>query len=475
MDEKYLIYVFFAYGLTLFAMGLSITLETRGDSPLALAGSLRWLAGFGFVHGAVEWLVMFDLMRRSGVALPYGDLLSALILPSLVISGFLQAQFGASLLTANTHKSQWVRWVPLLLLVLWLFTLWLASGGLWFTADWTRLGIVTARYTLYVPGAILSGLALMSQRPMLKAIGLPNIARDCSWGAAAFGFKGLIAGVSVPAAAFFPASVLNSSTFLAAVGLPPEVFRALAAIGITYFILRVLHLFEVQRRREMEHVSGQLKRLSHQVLSAQEEERKRIARELHDDTAQLLSSLLLRLKMLERAKSLEEVRDKSKHLIDLTTQSAEGVRRMAFELRPAALEDLGLAAAIRWYSEELAALRKLPVEVHSAGFRGRLPSDVELGVYRVVQEALTNVAKHSGAHKANVLLERLNGNLRVLVEDDGCGFDVSEAASRERGLGLFGMRERVWLLGGTLQIDSHPQHGTRVTMQVPIPDEERET
>ncbi|MDO8672935.1 MAG: sensor histidine kinase, partial [Dehalococcoidia bacterium] len=335
--------------------------------------------------------------------------------------------------------------------------------------DWSHSGIITARYVIYLPAGILSAVALLSQRPILKAMGLNSAARDCVGGAAALGLKGVASGLIVSSASFFPASVLNYSWFVETVGLPVAVFRALAAVFITYFILRVMHHFEVRRQQEREYVSYQLKRLSIQVLTAQEEERKRIARELHDDTAQLLSSLLLRIKLMDRAKSLEEVRARSPQIVNLAVQAAEGVRRMARELRPPALEDLGLAAAINWYSEELALARGLSVEVRGSGFGDRLPTQLELGLYRVVQEALTNVAKHSGASSAVVTMERMSGAMRVLIEDCGCGFDVNQITnSRERGLGLFGMRERISLLGGTLNIVSQPEHGTRITLEVPI-------
>ena len=469
MHDPYLIYVLFAYGAVLFAMGLAISLEIRRDTALALARSFWWLAGFGFVHAGAEWVEMLTLISRNGVNLPGDDLFSHLYLPLLVTSGLLLAQFGASLLSAGKPDLHWVSWTPLLLLPLWLLFMWLASGLFWYTNEMVHVAAISARYVLYLPGVVLSGLALLSQRSIFKEMGLPRLARNCTWGAAVFGLNGIISGLVVPPAGFFPASVLNSSSFQALVGLPPQIFRALIAVGITFFVLRVLRLFKEQQRQELEFVSYQLKRLSTQVLNAQEEERKRIARELHDDTAQLLSTLLLQLKLLDRAKALEEIREKSSHLIELATETAQGVRRMALELRPAALEDLGLAAAIRWYAQELATTRGLSVEVNSIGLYDRMSAQVELALYRVVQEALINAAKHSGASQASVTLEQVDGIVRVLVTDNGCGFSVSEVAhDRGKGLGLFGMRERISLLDGTLHIDSQLRRGTTVIMEVPV-------
>ncbi|MDO8674246.1 MAG: sensor histidine kinase [Dehalococcoidia bacterium] len=469
MHDPYLIYVLFGYGIALFAMGLAISLEIRRDTTLPLARSLRWLAGFGFVYAGAEWLEMLTLISHNGVALPAYDLTSYLYLPLLVASGFLLSQFGASLLADGKPKLDWVSWIPLLLLPLWLFSLWLASGFLWYTEEMVHIAAVTARYVLYLPGVILSGLALLSQRSAFKAMGLPQLARNCTWGAIVFGLQGIMAGIVVPPAGFFPANIVNSTTFQNLVGLPPQIFRAFVAVGITFFVLRVLRLFKEQQHLELEFVSFQLKQLSIQALNAQEEERKRIARELHDDTAQLLSTLLLQLKLLDRAKGMDEIRAKNSHLIELVAETIQGVRRMALELRPAALEDLGLATAVRWYAQELATKRGLTVEVNSTGLHDRMPPQVELALYRVVQEALINAAKHSRASKANVMLEQTNGIVRVLVSDNGDGFDVDQVAhDRGKGLGLFGMRERISLLDGTLHIDSQHRQGTTVIVEVPL-------
>jgi two-component system, NarL family, sensor histidine kinase UhpB len=216
---------------------------------------------------------------------------------------------------------------------------------------------------------------------------------------------------------------------------------------------------------------GLLQKLSEQVLEAQEDERKRIARELHDDTAQALTTLLIRLKILERARSATEMRGQINELRELTAETLEAVRSLAVELRPATLDDLGLVAALEAYTEAYAARIPLPLEFSALGFDDqveRLPPQVELVLYRVVQEALTNVAKHASAQRVRVAL-RLNAHEVVaVVADDGLGFDVEDVMrSRERGLGLFGMQERLGLVQGQLVIDSAPGRGTRIEARVP--------
>ena len=217
---------------------------------------------------------------------------------------------------------------------------------------------------------------------------------------------------------------------------------------------------------------GLLQKMSEQVLAAQEDERKRIARELHDETAQALTTLLIRLKILERARTASEMRGQINELRELTAQTLEAVRKLAVELRPATLDDLGLAAALEAYAEAYSSRNSLRVAFHAQGFDerdGRLPSDVELVLYRVVQEALTNAAKHAAPKQVRVDLTRTRDEVVAAIQDDGAGFDVEEMMrSRERGLGLFGMQERLALVGGQLVIDSAPGRGTRINARVPF-------
>lgn len=212
-----------------------------------------------------------------------------------------------------------------------------------------------------------------------------------------------------------------------------------------------------------------LRQMSSQVMSAQEEERKRIARELHDDTAQALTSVLVRLRLLERSVGDGRVGARLEELRDLTGATLEGVRRMAIGLRPPMLDDLGLEAALRAYVEDFSSRWPLQATFQSGDLR-RLPPEVELALFRVAQEALSNVAKHAGASRVETRIQRRARTLLMVIKDDGCGFDVETArGSRESGLGLFGMEERLALVGGTLSIDSSSVDGTRVTAEVPVP------
>lgn len=214
---------------------------------------------------------------------------------------------------------------------------------------------------------------------------------------------------------------------------------------------------------------SRLETLSGQILQAQEDERKRIARELHDETAQALTALLVRLRLLSNATTLEEAKSRVAELREVTARTLEEVRKLALELRSAVLDDLGLVAALELYIDEYNQRGNATARLVHDSLPQRLPPEVELALYRVAQESLTNAARHSHSKNIEVRLERSDSSISLTVEDDGIGFDVDSVFSRrgDRRLGLFGMRERVLLLGGDFTVESAPGKFTRVTARVP--------
>jgi signal transduction histidine kinase len=214
-------------------------------------------------------------------------------------------------------------------------------------------------------------------------------------------------------------------------------------------------------------------KLLRQVISAQEDERKRIARELHDETSQTLAALGMGVDLALAAGGeaadgaaharLEEVRK----LVDRMHQE---LHRMIMNLRPSVLDDLGLAAAIRWFAERHLESAGITVRCEFSGLDERLPPDVETATFRAVQEALVNVARHSQADLVLLQASLADGTLTIEIEDDGCGFDeaaMERSPDSLRGIGLLGMRERIEILGGTLTIESEPGSGTRVLFSIP--------
>jgi len=219
-----------------------------------------------------------------------------------------------------------------------------------------------------------------------------------------------------------------------------------------------------QERAERDHLRSQL---LEKVIAAQEEERRRIARELHDETGQSLTSLMVHLQMVNQQCPLPETREQLDGVRSLVAQTLDNVHNLALELRPSVLDDLGLAAALRRYVRDYQTRYALEVDLEIVGLEERLNPALETAVYRIIQESLTNIARHAQAHMASVLLEQRHGRIRAIIEDDGVGFDWEAVKSNGR-LGLYGMRERVELLNGTLTIESEPGQGTSIFVEAPL-------
>lgn len=214
----------------------------------------------------------------------------------------------------------------------------------------------------------------------------------------------------------------------------------------------------------------QIQLLADRVIGAQEAERKRIARELHDDTAQLLFAQLLKVSALSSSPH-PEVRQTAEELGNMMSEAMESVRRLGHELRPPALDDLGLRAALEYLAQRMSDQMGIPVQFTMSEFRKRVEPAVELVLYRVAQEALTNTWKHAKATRVEGSIIRDGDSVTLVVEDDGIGIDPNcsqKSDGRGIGMGIFGMAERVELVGGTLTVDGARNPGTRVTAHIPL-------
>lgn len=218
-------------------------------------------------------------------------------------------------------------------------------------------------------------------------------------------------------------------------------------------------------RREREVLRRQL---MEKVITTQEDERRRIARELHDSTSQNLTSLIFGLRIMETNCAKCAAQSKATDLRLIASKTLDEVHDLSMRLRPRVLDDLGLAAALERLVHEWQARYNIPTDV-VIQLSERLPGDVETAIYRIVQETLTNIARHAQAKSASLLVERRGDIVRAIVEDDGVGFDVNTNHG-ERHLGLLGMRERVELLNGTLVVESSLEHGTSIYIEIPLMD-----
>jgi signal transduction histidine kinase len=483
-----LLVVYFAYGLAFFGMGLTLALETDRSPVLAEARLLRPLAVFGLLHGAHEWLDSYLLQPVSaGMRLP-GWLLWLRL-------GMLSVSFGCLLLyairTLQVHPLEhsiptYAGWAALVLYVLVI----MASAVFTYRTGTTLLVNifdVLTRYLLAVPAAFLAAVALRAEGRSALSLGRKRVMVFLTWAAIGFGLYGL-SQLFVPAIDMFPARIVNSTFFRISMGFPVQALRALTAVLITLSLLRAMQSVEKERQAQLQAAQqerldaleriqdGLTKRealrreLLRHTVRAQEEERSRIARELHDETSQVLTAFSLDLATLRTVVcDNNTVKGLVDRLQNLSKEMSQGLYRLVHDLRPAQLDDLGLISALEYLKDD-SKTTGLEISMEIRGKPRRLDSVVETVLFRVAQEALHNVARHAQATNVQIMLVFQSQEITLRIEDAGIGFDPVQSFSPPRGWGLAGMRERIESVGGQLSIESDTGKGTIVEVVVPVYD-----
>jgi len=231
-----------------------------------------------------------------------------------------------------------------------------------------------------------------------------------------------------------------------------------------------------ERTAELRHANNSLRELSGRLMQVQEEERSRLARDLHDEVGQLLTALKIDLQELQHGEVGQSRLGSLTDSLELVDRLLTQVRNLALDLRPSLLDDLGLVAALRWYANRQAERNGWLLSFSVEGVTGRMPVPIEIACFRIVQEALTNVAKHSKAKAINLALRRRDQDIMLAIQDDGIGFDVQSARQRAQvgeSIGLLGMEERVRLAGGRLMISSTPGQGCRLELHFPLAEHDQ--
>jgi signal transduction histidine kinase len=473
--------VFFLYGLSFFTMGIIILQEVGRCSDVRLRRALRFLAIFGLLHGFHEWMEMFLAIG----AIPSLDVQPSswlhLRLIILALSFLALATFGVLLPFVNSAYRRLALLIPLSLLAIWAFGILVFQGiyqpdtGYWEVVDvWTR-------YVLAIPAALLACWGLIYQQREFRRRGMASFGRDSLWAAIAFAWYGLIGQVFVNPSPLPPSNVINTGTFLNTFGFPVQIMRAVAALVAAIFVARFLRSFQVETQKEIQDLQGarleEAQRrealrgeLLRRVVAAQEAERQRIARELHDETGQALTAIGLGVRSV--ATNIHQDSEKAaaniRQIQRMVDRSLDDLQRIIGDLRPSHLDDLGLAAALRWYANEVQKRASLEITFELSGESPETPSEVKTAIFRIAQEALTNVIRHSGAQSATVRLMFDAETVTLEVQDNGHGFDTKKIGSASRpAWGLLGMEERANLLGGSLKIDSEPGKGTTVNVIIP--------
>jgi signal transduction histidine kinase len=478
--------IYFIYGLSFFSMGLAVLLELGHSSELDFAQALRPLAWFGLVHGCHEWFEMFLLMNPAFAGRPANVWIPPLRLALLAGSFILLIAFGARLISGPTRLS--FRWGMMFVVV----TIWaIGLFGLIIAqlprGDFIVAADVYSRYSLAIPGAALTVWGLLLLRNRFYKEGMHVFGRDVAIAAIAFGIYGGIGQLFGSPSSLFPSNYLNSGIFLDWFGFPIQLLRAGVAMIAAIFIIHSLRVFEVENRRRIEslrdaqmverrRLEATRAELLHRTVKAQESERQRIARELHDETGQTLTALGMGLRGLTTTISSNPKRatEQAKHLEALAVAGLEELQRMVIGLHPPQLDDLGLLAALRWYVGEVQVHYDLEIRLTQQGEVIDLPIETRIVLFRIAQEAITNIIRHASANRTEIELKFDPSRTQMIIQDNGCGFNVIESLRTEgpnRCWGLLGMIERANLIGGQCEIISQLGEGTEISVTIPIEKE----
>jgi signal transduction histidine kinase len=480
---------FFVYGLAFWGMGLTLALESGRPPGIAEARVLRPLAVFGFIHGTHEWLESYLLQgQAAGTYLPqWLEWVKLSLLFSSYISLLL---FG--LRTFRTLTGSTRRFTLPAVFVFVIYTLAnLASAFVTYRIKqiiWPELLDAMMRYLLAFPAALLAAFALRTQ--MLTAFnrGDKVVARALGWAAVGFAIYGLTHFFVHPLE-MFPARYINTESFRAFTGFPIQIIRTLVAVLITVCLLRASQVLGKERQRQLDEAQQsrldalervretlvnkeELRReLLRHIVQAQEDERARIARELHDETAQTLAAFSLDLAAMQTMTpgNPDYLRINTR-LQDHCKEMSRGLYRLVHDLRPAQLDDLGLVSALQYLADQDARANGLDVSLEIQGHVRRLDVTTETVLFRVTQEALSNILRHAQTKEAWIKLDYQKQDVVLTITDRGKGFDSLQVFLPPAGWGLAGMKERVEAVGGQLTIESAPGKGCVVRVAINVFD-----
>ena len=479
-----IIIVYFFYGLSFFIMGLAVLLEFGHSSKLDFARALRPLIFFGLIHGSHEWFEMFLIMRDR----IHGPIDDPWVLPirlfALAVSFLFLIAFGARLITGPGKPKLYLGMLATIAAI-WVIGL----LGILFNQSVSQTRAVAAdvytRYALAIPGAALTVWGLIIQRRNFIKAGMSSFGHDVLIAAVAFGLYGGVGQLFAAPSVIFPSNHLNTQVFLNTFGFPIQVFRAATATIAAIFITRSLRAFEVESSRHIQELrNAQLAEqqrleelrgeLLHRTVIAQESERQRIARELHDETGQTLTALGMGLRGMSETISTNPKRaiEQAHQLEMLSRNGVEELQRMVSGLHPPQLDDFGLLAAVRWYANDISNRFGITINISSQGGNPKLSPDVRAVVFRIAQEAITNVVRHANAGRIDIQLNYTENDIYLRVEDNGQGFNtdlvLKKLPGRPTAWGLLGMVERASLVGGMCNILSNPGKGTLIEVYVPL-------
>lgn len=473
--------MYFIYGLAFFSMGLAMALEGGRSPDIAEATLLKPLAMFGILNAISQWLEIIILPGIwMEIATPRPLLMVKLFF--LALSFAALTAFGVQAYRPARRQIAASLYVSLGFLLVYILAIGLDHLIPWETKpNCLRCADAQARYLLALPGALLAALALKNHALKNKETNAPlaKSYRFAAWGFALYGLTQLFP----PKAEIYPAPFINAELFQQVTGIPIQLVSTLLALFTMGSLIHASHIAEKGRQQALhqaqqeklaalEQVQAELlkrrelrKDLFRHIVLAQEEERGRISRELHDDTAQILTAASLNMAAL---KTVVGTNPKAVTLLErsqsLCQEMSQALYRMVHDLRPAQLDDFGLVPALRHLTEEKWFSRKIAITFESIGDPKRVDPVIETVLFRVAQEALTNILRHAYTDTASLRILFEKDRIILTVQDQGAGFTP---ALKGQGFGLAGIAERVELINGRVEIDSAPGKGTTITVIAP--------
>ncbi|MGH2418764.1 MAG: sensor histidine kinase, partial [Candidatus Limnocylindria bacterium] len=478
------------YGQVFFVMGLAVALQSRHRSELPLARALPWLAGFGIIHGLMEWGYLFVPIQAGWLnqAIVEGLLLLQLVMKP--ISFALLLQFGIELLVSvpgQASVARPLRAIPAVAVCLWaLFTLaisrliepgfqpapgsWLPSAQIGPALNAVgaplAVGDVVARVMLAFPASVLVALGLRRTAGALGPMAGPRVELALTVAAGAFAVYAVLGGLVSQPTPFPPASILNDRVVLQALGVPIEVLRSITGFVVAVAVIASLELFEQETDRAL--AEGRRREL---LLR----ERERIGRDLHDGIIQSIYAAGLHLEQASHdiGGAPEATQGRIATVMAELNRITADIRSTIFDLRSGGLETSDAEAIVLAVADELQAHTLVTLKVGSEGlFRPRLRAEQAEQLRHIVIEAFSNVLRHAHATNVTVRMACTQRRFTLEVRDDGVGFDPPAESERgrrgRRAQGLANIRRRAELLDAELTVESGPGRGTALSLTMPV-------
>jgi signal transduction histidine kinase len=462
LDVNWMI-LYFVYGQVFFIMGLSITLQLRGRrSQLELARSLPWLAGFGIAHGLTEWGYIFIPLQASYFPSWLVTLSRIAHLALLAFSFFCLFQFGLRAVLSRGPSHPWLGMLPVMVFLVWGGSLLVGGvlGHVPLDVLWNS-GSALARYGMAFPGSFLACVGLLRQDRQAKVMDVPHIALYLQGAAVAFAGYAVFGGLVVPAAPFFPASVLNYNLVIRLLYIPTPVFRSLCGLTMAFCVIRSLEIFQT----EMDHL---IAAMEHEQLVIAD--RERIGRELHDGIIQSIyaTGLILEDAFHLVQEDLSRAQERIQSAMASLDRVIGDIRDYIFELRNAE-RSRELENELQSLVRDLQVDTLLEAEFRVEGRRCCVPSaDITAQLAQIAREALSNVIQHAQAKNVMLSLCYRGDHLQLVVSDDGVGLEECPPNMNDRsGQGMANMRERARLMGGRCEFVCLPEGGLAVIATVP--------